>query len=434
MRLHHSVNSLTRHLLRPCIPSAKNRNAFQTSLMASYYTIPNRLFSSGPHNNDGSADSLMKVPTNASNESKDGVIVKAENGEAILVPRRAYMGLSEEFQSTLIERAKKGRTAPIVYTNPGAYSQVDRIPEEVIAALPPPSRPLWPIEESELTKRYLRAFSFSLLFIALGLYLYLKVNVKGSARLELERKAPWAAKLLVTLGIIGNYDYLNQDDAIDKDQLFNRILNKYSLIVNKDQSDQFSRETLGGIIGALLLSTGGSIERASAVGTAHLDSTTPTNKAIFSRKEAVDALRSATVDFPNSLLYLSGMEIFGIVPSKVLSDVEELFDRVVAHRKAGSFFTAESLADLCQEVGIYCTADDALEFLKDCSTVLTQTNKEIGPSTPVDVLKSEFVDFFTAAAANSEINDDKLLEYLRVFYLLHLSGIRERAGVQQVAS
>ena len=45
----------------------------------------------------------------------------------------------------------------------------------------------------------------------------------------------------------------------------------------------------------------------------------------------------------------------------------------------------------------------------------------------------EFVEALAAAAAAAAVDDARVADYVDVFYLLHLSGMRETAGVKSVA-
>jgi len=57
----------------------------------------------------------------------------------------------------------------------------------------------------------------------------------------------------------------------------------------------------------------------------------------------------------------------------------------------------------------------------------TATDAALAAAVPLT--RSEFVDVLGTAAADAAIADARILDYLRVFVLLHLSGIRQRAGV-----
>lgn len=54
------------------------------------------------------------------------------------------------------------------------------------------------------------------------------------------------------------------------------------------------------------------------------------------------------------------------------------------------------------------------------------------PKISVKMTRDEFIEFMAHSAISSGLNESSIKEYLQVFYLLHLSGIREQAGVSSV--
>ena len=88
------------------------------------------------------------------------------------VPASATAGLSPAALAAWRERAATGASMAVNWKNPGAFGQLARVPAAVIAALPPPRRPLCPQPPGELTARYARALAVALLFCALAAYLH----------------------------------------------------------------------------------------------------------------------------------------------------------------------------------------------------------------------------------------------------------------------
>jgi hypothetical protein len=132
-------------------------------------------------------------------------------GVAVALPSRALAGVSPEYRQLWQERAAQGASAnfPVAWNNPGAYGQLDRVPAEAVAAMPPPRRPLWPQPPAEITWRYARSFSIVFLFVGLALYLQAKSSLHGgAARRRLEARAPWLARLLVRVGALQDYSNL----------------------------------------------------------------------------------------------------------------------------------------------------------------------------------------------------------------------------------
>ena len=129
-----------------------------------------------------SSSSVAPAPPASSSSSSS---VPAVGGP---VAEHALLGLSPEYRELLLRRAARAHSVPVLYSNPGAYAQLDRLPEGVLAALPPPPRPLYPMTEREHTARLARGFAFGLFFAALALYLHLKRTSRSGPRLELERR------------------------------------------------------------------------------------------------------------------------------------------------------------------------------------------------------------------------------------------------------
>lgn len=433
-----------------------------------------------PTSGDGSAaDSKSAASTSATTASHassaavqqatsgrraDDIIVKTANGGEIAVPSRAVAGLSEEYRKIFEERASRGRDMPIVYSNPGAYAQLDRIPDEVISALPPPQRPLWPMQEQEITWKYLRGFSFGLLFVGLALYLHVKSTVKGSARLALERRLPGIAAMLVNAGVIEEYSHIVRD--LDRDALFARVFTRYSPESNTIPVHR-AVKLLEGLLGDEALqqptSSATSVTSAASVAATALVEAGLAGKESLSQSEFVKLFSVGSKDLSNVLVYLGSEEMFGIVPSSqaVLNELSVLYDRVIIARSSRNSFSPLALAELASEIGFSTDDASAATFLADSSAVVfgrvklpsqppaSAAASSSSPAAPnpalasaeparvpatfaVPVSKTEFVDFLASAAAAANLSDEKVAEYLRVFYMLHMSGIREQAGVRPV--
>jgi hypothetical protein len=129
---------------------------------------------------------------------------------------RALAGVAPEYVSAYNARVAHATASPdfpIVWNNPGAYGQLSRIPAHVIAAMPPPRRPLWPQAPADITFRYARSFSLVFVFLGLAVYLQAKSSLHGSAaRRRLEERAPWLAALLVRLGILRDFAHVEVRD------------------------------------------------------------------------------------------------------------------------------------------------------------------------------------------------------------------------------
>lgn len=132
---------------------------------------------------------------------------------------RAVAGLSKEYAEEWARKAKLGAANPVVWEAPGAYVQTHRVPPEVLAALPPPRRPLYPMADGELTWKYLRSFALSLVFVGLAGYLHAKSRLgSGAARVELETRHPALAAALVAAGVLADYSHLLEEEVEQQQQ------------------------------------------------------------------------------------------------------------------------------------------------------------------------------------------------------------------------
>jgi hypothetical protein len=416
-------------------------------------------------------------------------------GGQVVIPSRAQVGLSKEFRDLLEERARKGVDVPTLYKNPGAYGHVARLSRDEVLAVPPPARPLWPMEESEQTWKYVRGFSLVLPLVALAAYLHYKKSLaSGSARLELERRHPRLAEALVQGGILR--DYAAAAAGLDRALLFSRVFARYTPEEGGGGGGASSAAAAAmpasravRLLAALVGSESVAQQAVEAEGlSGKVKLTQPEFGRLFARGAA---------SVPDALLYVASDELFGVVPCArpVLDALGELHDKVVEARaraaararggKASSssssaaaaaafavssgggstaFFTPASLAELAGEVGF--TSDEAFarSFLADCAAAATgqvtvpelaaaATEAAAAAATPAapgadgkdgagaaatapfaaPLRRSEFVDFMAASAAAAGLTDEeRISQYLRVFYMLHMSGIREQAGVKAV--
>jgi hypothetical protein len=312
-----------------------------------------------------------------------------------------------------------GRTLPVVYENPGAHAQLDRVSDDVLAALPPPHRPLWPVDEATRTWQLLRAFSFGFLFVGLAAYLHVKTTVQGSSRLALETNAPWLARALSAVGVIE--DLSGMDGELDRGSLYARVHARYSA------GGGMSAGRAQTILTALL---GGGADGSAGAAAAGVGAGVPSTGALSASQ--FDALLSAALaGRSNSYVRMAVEETCGVCASTpaVLASFSDLFDRVVAARDAGASFSPAALNELATEIGLGGDAMAAADFLADCGAAL---RAGAAPSAPLPLTRSEFIEYMAFAASAGAVRAERVDEYLRVFYMLHLSGIRQAAGVRPV--
>jgi hypothetical protein len=380
-----------------------------------------------------------------------------------VIPSRAHAGLSAEYRGLLEARARRGGDLPVLFTNPGAYAQLDRVSEEVLRALPPPSKPLWPMTDGESTLRYLRAFSVALLFLALAGYLHAKATLRGGkARLELETRAPALAALLLRLGIV--QDYANVEESLDRRALFARVFARYEVGVGVGAprsaaaggaaakataaptipTDRVLRLLASYLVAGkessaakedAAAASGWALEAAAAALAA---AKVPTSAPGLTAEDFVRVFELASERLSNLVVYLACEELFGVVaaPGTVAAQLGALYDRVVVARgpALANRFTPTTLAELAGEVGFGADEAAAEAALRDSAAAQGKAVVAAAGTTTttaaVPLRRSDFVDFMAASASASALLDEaKVEEYLKVFQMLHLSGIREEAGV-----
>lgn len=165
---------------------------------------------------------------------------------------------------------------------------------------------------------------------------------------------------------------------------------------------------------------------------------------------------SSTADQKNVILYLAAETRLGIsaVSKETYAELCGLFDRLTGARPSGKAFTATALSDLCTDIGFTSDFPRAVETLMNSRAVAegaVQPSEEALHAVKemragrghkltkpallplqrlaVPLGREEFADCLAAAAVDAQVDEDRIRDYLRVFYLMHLSGIREQAGV-----
>ena len=226
MMLSHAVAAAARRRALPLPPLGTGRsNSAALLRIVSASLGPVRFASSGGGNRD---DPAAKREAFTASLASTRAAQKAGNASASAVARapsdmpssvvvgvseRATAGLSQEYLDEWAAKAQIGADKPVVWDNPGAYAQIARVPNEVLAALPPPRRPFWPMAAGELTWKYLRSYLLSLVFVGLAGYLHVKSRLSnGAARVELERDHPMVAAALVKAGLLADYSHLLEEE------------------------------------------------------------------------------------------------------------------------------------------------------------------------------------------------------------------------------
>ena len=386
------------------------------------------------------------------------------------VAEHALLGLSPEYRELLLRRAARAHSVPVLYSNPGAYAQLDRLPEGVLAALPPPPRPLYPMTEREHSQRLARGFAVGLFFVALALYLHLKRTSRSGPRLELERRAPLLSRALVAAGALQD---LGCGEGLDRAALFRRVFARYR---GRGAAMPTGRALL--LLRVLLDESGATAAAAAAASAADgvgdpaieraaLDALAEAGlarKAQLSCDEFVALLASAAGLRAQSdtLVALACAECLGVAVAapEALEVLGALFDRLAESRAAGRAFSAAALTEVCHDAGFVADEADAAAFLADCAFAAQQARTPPPPPvsakaakavaataaaaaaapppspTPLAVAASsvplqreQFADFLAGAALAAGVPGARIVEYVRVYEHLHLSGLREAAGV-----
>ena len=369
--------------------------------------------------------------------------------------RDSSSGLSPEFRELLQRRAQRGGDLPVLYSNPGAYGQLARVSDEVVSALPPPPRPLYPMTEAAHTWRLARGFSIGLLFVALALYLHLKRSMRGGARLELERRAPLLARALEAAGVLESLAALERPAAeggMDRAALFRRVHARFcsraqraaraapgaaraAPAAGSAPNEQETMPTARALVLARSLlacfagADGAAADEAGVQFRGAADAAIARSglagRAALSADEFARLLDAATRDAPAPLLFLACDELFGVAaaPQSVLDEVGALFDRVTASRAGGAQFAPAALAALCVDAGFAADERGAARVLADRAALSVSA---------AELERDDFVDFVLSAALASGVGSDRVAGFLQTYAMLHLSGLREAAGVRPV--
>lgn len=172
-------------------------------------------------------------------------------------------------------------------------------------------------------------------------------------------------------------------------------------------------------------------------------------------------LRAGTEDLPPVIVMLACADLMDVTASAppALRALTGLYDRLSAARPgavaaagAGAgvlTFTPVALADLAGDIGFSADLERAQRYLSEAAAASAAGSSSsgaaaagskpagaaagAGPAAAVPLPLPAFVDFMVEAAAASQVDDHRVPDYLRTFYLLHMSGMREAAGVKPLA-
>ena len=212
----------------------------------------------------------------------------------------------------------------------------------------------------------------------------------------------------------------------------------------------------------------------------------------LSRAEFVQFALASSNGLGTTQLYFGLSEGVGVAALSLDTErvLGELFDAVVASRSSGASFSPSALAGLCEDLGFHPAERDAAEYLEDCAAaaavlslhaVDTERQEHASaesrssgawglsglwagkkpaagapaaaaaptagaptaaapngaapaagapPPPAARLTREQFVDFCAASAARAEVDESKVADYVRVFKLLHLSGLKEAAGIR----
>jgi hypothetical protein len=171
----------------------------------------------------------------------------------------------------------------------------------------------------------------------------------------------------------------------------------------------------------------------------------------LSRAQFVEFLRAGSAGVPDVILLLAAAESMGVMslPQPAWDALSHLYDTVVGARPAGRAFTPQSLAELSNDIGFSGELERAQRAVEEAAARLPAAlqqpaaaqaaaaagHKPAASSSQaaVPLSRDQFVDYMASAAAAAQIDSGRIPDYLRVFSLLHLSGMREQAGVRAIA-
>lgn len=414
-----------------------------------------------------SARSGSKAPTPVTSPPAAPPAVAPSDPSPALVPgtsARSIAGLPRSTVAAWRAKASVGASHPVVWDNPGAYAQVSRVPEDVLGALPPPRRPLWPMPDSELTWRYARILGMSLFLAGLAAYVHAKARLGsgGAARAELERLAPSLARALVAAGLLADYTHVLEEGAgagsggeggagaghpvpargLDRALLLSRVFARFADAPPAAMPAGAARNNGSGTLEPTLPLSRALTLLALLRGEPLGEGLSPALRACLEESgllpgslAAAQFLRLAqlaTQAVPPAALYSAASASLGVTPASApsLRALRELFEELAAGRTSGAAFTPAQLLELVNDVGLNADADAAADALAGCAAARAMgKGGGIAPDASVALSPDEFADFCVAAAAAASIRDERLPDYIRVFRMLHLSGMRQAAGV-----
>ena len=374
-----------------------------------------------------------------------------------IVSKRAIAGLSPDYRDLLLKRAERGKSLPILFSNPGAYAQLNRLSDDIIAAIPPPPRPLYPMSEMQHTWRLAKGFSIGLVFVALAIYLYLKKTLRGNERFEFERRFPSFALFLETLHLIQDLSSI-RDNLLDRKELFRRIFKHYSVIKNQELAEKEIENQVIPIehVKYLLLTlltlveTGSDFSITNASNSIQemfllrfqhvLDTLGFSSQKALNCKDFITLSDTLLQSQSSIVLSLASHELFGIVGSSqtTINIVNDFFDLLTNSRLGDSNFSISDIIELCSDIGFSTNQEIVSEFINDNlfleKGLEKDTLKEIKKSHyQTKVRKDQFVEFLLSAAYEAGVGEDRIEGFLQTYTLLHLSGMKEAAGVVKKA-
>jgi len=172
----------------------------------------------------------------------------------------------------------------------------------------------------------------------------------------------------------------------------------------------------------------------------------------LSRAQFAEFLRAGSAGVPDVVLLLAAAESMGVMPlpQPAWDALSQLYDTVVGARPAGRAFTPQSLAELSNDIGFSGELERAQRAVEEAAARMPAALQQqpaapqaaaaagrkpaaSSPQAAVPLSRDQFVDYMASAAAAAQIDSGRIPDYLRVFTLLHLSGMREQAGVRAIA-
>jgi hypothetical protein len=352
---------------------------------------------------------------------------------AAALPPRATAGLSKPYKEYLLAVAAasppgvpRAANRGVCFDNPGAMGPISALSDAVVSAMPPPPRPDHPDRERELSRKIPLSWGGGFVMAALAAYLFFKTRLKGSERCSLEVHAPWAAHALERLGLVADLSPLRSGAGVDAGALADRVFARFCGSGGAAAAMPCARAERV-LCAARLLPEGDDAAAAALFAAAALPRGAPLSapqfRALFS---------AAAKGAPPVAVYLLCGERLGVfaAPPGVLAALGGLFDRLVAARPSGAVFSATALADVAAELGFVTDEAAAAAFLADCGGAAGGG----AAGAPVRLTQGEFVDFMCAAAAQTfgMLEEAKVKDYISVFAMLHLDGLRAAAGVKPI--